>query len=253
NEKGESVSIGSRKSNKIDIQRTGGSLLTSSLAVGNSGGILCVWEKSAFKKTNSTIFDYFVMIGVSWLCSGVNLLIISVYAPQEYAEKKMLWDYMVHVISKWDGEVIVMGDFLRFDSRMKDLGRYFMLMVRMLLIDLICKKIFKRSLLVVVLSLGDVLNCFGFGAKWYGWIQECLRSSRGSVLVNGSPTEEFKFYKDLKQGDPLSPFLFILVMESLHLSFKRVEDAGMFNGIKINSSMTLSHMFYADDAIFMGQ
>ncbi|GKA90904.1 hypothetical protein Tco_0812774 [Tanacetum coccineum] len=42
-------------------------------------------------------------------------------------------------------------------------------------------------------------------------------------------------------------------MESLHLSFKRVEDAGMFNGIKINSSMTLSHMFYADDAIFMGQ
>nr|GEX88279.1 RNA-directed DNA polymerase, eukaryota [Tanacetum cinerariifolium] len=53
----------------------------------------------------------------------------------------------------------------------------------------------------------------------------CLRSSRGLVLVNGSPTEEFQFYKGLKQGDPLSPFLFILVMESLHLSFKRVEDA----------------------------
>ncbi|GKB41011.1 RNA-directed DNA polymerase, eukaryota [Tanacetum coccineum] len=74
--------------------------------------------------------------------------------------------------------------------------------------------------------LGDVLNRFGFGAKWCGWIQECLRSSRGSVLVNGSTTEEFQFYKGLKQGDPLSPFLFILVMESLHLSFKRVEDAG---------------------------
>nr|GFB40676.1 RNA-directed DNA polymerase, eukaryota [Tanacetum cinerariifolium] len=54
-------------------------------AVGNSGGILCVWEKLAFKKNNSTISDYFVMIGGSWLCSGVNLLIISVYAPQEYA------------------------------------------------------------------------------------------------------------------------------------------------------------------------
>ena len=45
----------------------------------------------------------------------------------------------------------------------------------------------------------------------------------------------------------------MLVMESLHLSFKRVEDAGMFNGIMLNSSMQLSHMFYADDAIFMGQ
>nr|GEZ27091.1 RNA-directed DNA polymerase, eukaryota, reverse transcriptase zinc-binding domain protein [Tanacetum cinerariifolium] len=104
-----------------------------------------------------------------------------------------------------------------------------------------------------VLKDGDVLNHFGFGAKWCGWIQECLRSSYGSVLVNRSLTEEFQFYKGLKQGDPLSHFLFIFVMESLHLSFKRVKDVGMFIGIKINSSMTLSHMFYADDAIFMGQ
>ncbi|GJW62634.1 RNA-directed DNA polymerase, eukaryota [Tanacetum coccineum] len=730
NEKGESVSIGSRKSNKIEIKRTGGSLLTVmeelikvgktmgynmegclnpkakkdwvkeicvshkvnfltlqetkmedislidvkccwgnyafeyvySPAVGNSGGILCVWEKSAFKKNNSTISDYFVMISGSWLCSGVNLLIISVYAPQEYAEKKMLWDYLVHVISKWDGEVIVMGYFnvVRFKNerfgslfhahgadafnrfilqanlqeiplggcsftwchrsakKMSKLDRFLMsegllgvnpnfsaltldrylsdhrpimlrdsshdygpipfrmyhywfeidgfeemiskawcecpivevnpmlyLMYKMKFLKKCirewngkrqsnkCKKrAFKKDLhdleividqgnatddilykrmeiikdiqeaekvdnleaaqkakikwaiegdentkfyhgilnkkrnqlgirgvlkdgmwidnpamvkkeflehfstrfqqprrirpvinidfprtiselkknelegdisyqeikravwdcgidkspgpdgvtfgfirrywsliekdvvaavqhfftsgnfpkgcnasfialipkipdaklvkdfrpisligslykiiakilanrLVGVLGdlvsevqsafvadrqildgplilnevlqwckakkkqtfifkidfekaydsvrwdfLGDVLNRFGFGAKWCGWIQECLRSSRGSVLVNGSTTEEFQFYKGLKQGDPLSPFLFILVMESLHLSFKRVEDAGMFNGIKINSSMTLSHMFYADDAIFMGQ
>ncbi|GJT59824.1 RNA-directed DNA polymerase, eukaryota, reverse transcriptase zinc-binding domain protein [Tanacetum coccineum] len=39
--------------------------------------------------------------------------------------------------------------------------------------------------------LDDVLRKFGFGEKWCGWIQECLRSSWGSVLVNGSPTEEF--------------------------------------------------------------
>ncbi|GJT83533.1 hypothetical protein Tco_1057875 [Tanacetum coccineum] len=42
-------------------------------------------------------------------------------------------------------------------------------------------------------------------------------------------------------------------MESLHISFKRVVDAGMFNGIVLNSVMHLSHMFYADDAVFMGQ
>nr|GEW05404.1 putative RNA-directed DNA polymerase, eukaryota, reverse transcriptase zinc-binding domain protein [Tanacetum cinerariifolium] len=85
------------------------------------------------------------------------------------------------------------------------------------------------------------------------WIQSCLRSSRGSILINGSPTEEFSFFKGLKQGDSLSPFLFILVMESLHISFQRVVDVGLFTGIKLNSMVNLSHLFYADDAIFIGQ
>ncbi|GKB02621.1 RNA-directed DNA polymerase, eukaryota [Tanacetum coccineum] len=101
--------------------------------------------------------------------------------------------------------------------------------------------------------LDDVLKKFGFGERWCGWIQGCLKSSRGSVIVNGSPTKEFQFYKGLKQGDPLSPFLFILVMESLHISFQRVVDAGMFKGISLGSSLQLSHMFYADDAVFVGQ
>nr|GEW62816.1 RNA-directed DNA polymerase, eukaryota [Tanacetum cinerariifolium] len=94
--------------------------------------------------------------------------------------------------------------------------------------------------------LDDVLYKFGFGDKWRKWIQCCLRS------VNGSPTEEFQFGRGLKQGDPLSPFLFILIMESLHLSFQRVIDAGMFQAIKLDASVNLSHMFYADDAVFVG-
>nr|GEZ23330.1 RNA-directed DNA polymerase, eukaryota, reverse transcriptase zinc-binding domain protein [Tanacetum cinerariifolium] len=83
--------------------------------------------------------------------------------------------------------------------------------------------------------LDEVLLNFGFGSKWRGWINGCLSSSMGSVLVNGSPTTEFKFYKGSKQGDPLSPFLFILVMESLHLAFTNVLNAGIFKGgLKIN-------------------
>ena len=101
--------------------------------------------------------------------------------------------------------------------------------------------------------LDEVLSKFGFGCKWRMWIQNCLKSSRGSILINGSPTEEFQFYKGLKQGDPLSPFLFILLMESLHLSFQRVVDAGMFKGIHLSTSLNISHMFFADDAVFIGR
>nr|GEU55510.1 RNA-directed DNA polymerase, eukaryota, reverse transcriptase zinc-binding domain protein [Tanacetum cinerariifolium] len=101
--------------------------------------------------------------------------------------------------------------------------------------------------------LDDVLRKFGFGEKWRKWIQCCLQSSRGSIIINDSPTKEFQFGKGLKQGDPLSAFLFILIMESLHLSSQRVVDAGMFYGIKLDGLVNLSHMFYADDAVSVGQ
>ena len=57
----------------------------------------------------------------------------------------------------------------------------------------------------------------------------------------------------MKQGDPLAPYLIILIMESLHLSFSRVVEAGIFKGIKIDNSFTISHLFYADDAVFIGE
>nr|GFA83233.1 RNA-directed DNA polymerase, eukaryota [Tanacetum cinerariifolium] len=101
--------------------------------------------------------------------------------------------------------------------------------------------------------LDDVLNKFGFGSKWRNWIHNCLNSSKGSILVNGSPTREFQFRKGLKQGDPLSPFLFLLVMECLHFSFQNLVNEGLFKRVSVSTSLHLSHLFYADDVIFMGQ
>ncbi|GKD49202.1 RNA-directed DNA polymerase, eukaryota, partial [Tanacetum coccineum] len=99
----------------------------------------------------------------------------------------------------------------------------------------------------------DVMKSFGFGPNWCRWIQGTLSSARASVLVNGSPTDEFSFYRGLKQGDPLSPFLFILIMESLHLSMIRASSNGLFRGLCLNGSLSVSHLFYADDAMFIGE
>nr|GEX27840.1 RNA-directed DNA polymerase, eukaryota [Tanacetum cinerariifolium] len=99
----------------------------------------------------------------------------------------------------------------------------------------------------------DVLEAFGFGNIWRKWIQGTLSSAKASVLVNGSPTIEFPFHCGLKQGDPLSPYLFILIMISLNMSFTRAIDEGVFKDVHLHGSTSISHLFYADDVMFIGE
>ncbi|GKA00908.1 RNA-directed DNA polymerase, eukaryota, reverse transcriptase zinc-binding domain protein [Tanacetum coccineum] len=102
--------------------------------------------------------------------------------------------------------------------------------------------------------LDVIMENLGFGFKWRTWIAGCLKNSRTSLLVNGSPTAEFEIFKGLRQGDPLSPFLFILAMEGLHASIRKAVDVGVFKGASIGQgNLVLSHLFYADDAIFVGE
>ncbi|GKV49436.1 hypothetical protein SLEP1_g56186 [Rubroshorea leprosula] len=78
-----------------------------------------------------------------------------------------------------------------------------------------------------------MMGRFGFGSRWRGWIMECLSIAKVSVLVNGSSTEEFEIGKGLRQGDPLSPFLFLMVGEGLHGLLRKSESEGLFRGVEI--------------------
>ncbi|GJU94132.1 putative RNA-directed DNA polymerase, eukaryota, reverse transcriptase zinc-binding domain protein [Tanacetum coccineum] len=97
-----------------------------------------------------------------------------------------------------------------------------------------------------------VMEKLGFGHKWRSWIYGCLHNARSSVLINGSPTSEFEVFRGLRQGDPLSPFLFILAMESLHLLTCKAQETGLFKGASVgHGNMIISHLIYADDVIFI--
>nr|GEW94853.1 RNA-directed DNA polymerase, eukaryota, reverse transcriptase zinc-binding domain protein [Tanacetum cinerariifolium] len=99
-----------------------------------------------------------------------------------------------------------------------------------------------------------VMVKFGFGCKWRAWIKGCLRDARSSVLVNGFPSKEFKIFRGLRQGDPLSPFLFILAMEGLHAIIFKAANLGIFKCTSLGTNnLCILHLMYADDVIFMGE
>nr|GEW20341.1 RNA-directed DNA polymerase, eukaryota [Tanacetum cinerariifolium] len=99
----------------------------------------------------------------------------------------------------------------------------------------------------------NVLEAFGFGPVWCKWIRRSLNSAKTSILINGSHSNEFSLHCGLKQEDPLALYLFILIMESLHLSIYCLVDNGLFKGIQLPGSVIISHLFYADDAMFIGE
>jgi len=99
-------------------------------------------------------------------------------------------------------------------------------------------------------SLDMVLTEMGFGIKWRKWIASCITTSRISIIFNGCPCKPFRMGRGLRQGDPLSPFLFVLVTEVLNRVMIRAAEVGLFKGLQIGSHReTLTHLQFADDTL----
>lgn len=90
----------------------------------------------------------------------------------------------------------------------------------------------------------------GFPTKWIELIWQCISTPSVQVLVNGFPTNPINSQCGLRQGYPLSPYLFLLCLNVLSKHLSKLQDEKEVMGIKIGrSSPRINHMFFADDNI----
>jgi ribonuclease HI/exonuclease III len=98
-----------------------------------------------------------------------------------------------------------------------------------------------------------MLTAFGFDHKWVSWILNLTSSAFFSLLINGVPSAPFSPSRGLRQGDPLSPFLFIIMTEGLSRSIHAALDSNRLTGLPLHGiSPPLSHSQFVDDTLLMG-
>jgi hypothetical protein len=100
-----------------------------------------------------------------------------------------------------------------------------------------------------------LLQCCGFGEKWTAWIEYCISTVRFSILVNGIPSGFLSSSRGLLQGDPLSPLLFVVVMEALSRMLIATMDQRLLTGFSVgfrdNNILVVNQLLFADDTDFL--
>ncbi|KAJ0575090.1 putative RNA-directed DNA polymerase [Helianthus annuus] len=100
----------------------------------------------------------------------------------------------------------------------------------------------------------SILDQMGFPSKWCLWVKGILHSARSAILVNGSPTFDFQCQKGVRQGDPISPFLFLIAMEAFSCLIRNACDLGEIKDLRVfGGGFSFSHLLYADDALILGE
>lgn len=96
-----------------------------------------------------------------------------------------------------------------------------------------------------------MLGRMGLRAKWQGCIRACISTVWFSVLINGSPEGFFGSLRGLRQGDPLSSLLFLIMMEILSRMLRKAEEEGCIKGFQVGSAaeggLSITHLLFADD------
>lgn len=98
--------------------------------------------------------------------------------------------------------------------------------------------------------LACMLRRIGFGERWINWIQECLSSTWFSILINRTLRGFFPASRGLRQGEPLSPFLFLIEGEAFNQMTEVAVRANLMRGFSpVPLAHTMSHLQFIDDTI----
>jgi hypothetical protein len=121
----------------------------------------------------------------------------------------------------------------------------------------------KQKALILKLDLKKAYDCVswnflplilaqsGFTVTSSSWIMSCVTSTSFVVLINGETSDFFKNERRLRQGCPLLPLLFILVMESLSILLKKRQEMGELIGVKVSRVVKILHLIFVDDVLIM--
>lgn len=102
--------------------------------------------------------------------------------------------------------------------------------------------------------VSTVLKRLGFDEVWTNWIMQCITTVQYSYLVNDSVYGRVKPYRGIRQGDPLSPYIFILCGEVLTGLCKKAARDGTLQGIRVaRACPRVNHLLFADDTMFFCQ
>jgi hypothetical protein len=98
--------------------------------------------------------------------------------------------------------------------------------------------------------LEAVMRRMGFNHNWIKLIMMCVTSVHYSILVNGIPTSKIIPTRGIRQGDPISPHLFLICAKVLSSSLKKADREGVLEGVPTSKrGPRLNHLLFADDSL----